>query len=106
MATTTSVPHICLDKEKRAWTDNTNVKVVEGGYAALKGFSLDNTDNFLGGGFSMAVWEMPRQAFVRFTWVGARLKGRRANRPGDVPRLMPVPSGKAHDGTLGFLANC
>jgi len=33
----------------------------EGSYVALKGFSLDNTDGYLGGGLSMAVWEMPRQ---------------------------------------------
>ena len=29
MAATTSAPHIWLDEEKRAWIDDTNVKVVE-----------------------------------------------------------------------------
>ena len=29
MSVTTSVPHIWLDAEKRAWIDDTNVKVVE-----------------------------------------------------------------------------
>ncbi len=29
MAVTTSAPHIWLDEEKRAWIDDTNVKVVE-----------------------------------------------------------------------------
>lgn len=32
----------------------------EGSYVALKGFSLDNTEGYLGGGLTMALWEMPR----------------------------------------------
>jgi hypothetical protein len=32
----------------------------EGGYVALKGFSLEGTDGYLGGDLSMAVWETPR----------------------------------------------
>jgi hypothetical protein len=33
----------------------------EGSYVALKGFSFDNADNYLGGGMSMAVLEMSKQ---------------------------------------------
>jgi hypothetical protein len=33
----------------------------EGSYVALKGFSFDNTDGYLGGGLSMSVWETTRQ---------------------------------------------
>jgi hypothetical protein len=33
----------------------------EGGYVALKGFSLENTDDYLGGGLSLAIWEIERQ---------------------------------------------
>jgi hypothetical protein len=33
----------------------------EGSYVALTGFSLDNTAGYLGGGLSMAVWEMPKE---------------------------------------------
>jgi hypothetical protein len=33
----------------------------EGSYVALKGFSLENTDGYLGGSLSMAVWETPRK---------------------------------------------
>jgi hypothetical protein len=33
----------------------------EGAYAALNGFSFDDTDDYLGGGLSLAVWDVPRQ---------------------------------------------
>lgn len=33
----------------------------EGSFVALKGFNLENTEGYLGGGLTMAIWEMPRQ---------------------------------------------